>query len=301
MPLIECVPNVSEGRRAEIIDKLARNVRQVRSVQLLDHSSDREHNRSVFTMVGEATPLQDAVFSLFDVALADIDLRTHTGAHPRLGAIDVVPFIPIEGATIEECAALARATGSEIAQRYQVPVYLYEEASTDPIRKNLEDVRRGQFEGLAANMSRPGWAPDYGPRAVHASAGASIVGARMPLIAYNINLATNQLDVARRIAATIRQSGGGFPHVKAMGVALHDRGIVQVSMNLTNYEATPIARVFDAVCREARRYGVEALENEIIGLVPRAALAGLTESFARLGPIREDQIFETRLRDTRGA
>ena len=300
MPLIECVPNVSEGQRAEIIEKLVRNVRHVRGVRLLDHSSDGDHNRSVFTMVGEAAPLQDAVFSMFDVALSDIDLRTHAGAHPRLGAIDVVPFIPIEGVTIDECAELARATGAEIARRFQIPVYLYEEASTDPLRKKLEDVRRGQFEGLSEKMSRPGWAPDYGPRAPHPRAGASIVGARMPLIAYNINLATNHLEVARRIAVTIRQSGGGLPHVKAMGVALHDRGIVQVSMNLTNYEATPIARVFDAVCREARRHGVTALENEIIGLVPRAALVGLPESFTRLGPIREDQILETRLRDTLG-
>jgi len=301
MALIECVPNVSEGRRAEIVEKLAQNVRDVRGAQLLDHSSDREHNRSVFTMVGEAAPLQEAVFSLFDGALSDIDLRNHTGAHPRLGAIDVVPFIPIEGATMEECIALARATGAEIVRRFQVPVYLYEEASTDPTRKNLEAIRRGQFEGLTAKMARPGWAPDYGPRAVHPGAGASIVGARRPLVAYNINLSTNRLEVAQRIAATVRHSGGGLPHVKAMGVALEDRGIVQVSMNLTNYEATPIIRVFDAVCREAQRYGVKALENEIVGLVPRAALAGLSKSFSRLGPIREDQILETRLSYTRSA
>ncbi len=301
MALIECVPNVSEGRRAEIVEKLVQSVRHVRGVRLLDHSSDRQHNRSVFTIVGEAARLQEAVFSLCDGALSDIDLRTHAGAHPRVGAVDVVPFIPIEGAGMEECAALARATASEIARRFRVPVYLYEEASTDPVRKHLEDIRQGQFEGLAEKMSRPGWAPDYGPRAPHPSAGASIVGARMPLIAYNINLASNRLDVAQRIAATVRHSGGGFPHVKAMGLVLEDRNIVQVSMNLTNYESTPIVRVFEAVCREAQRYGVEALENEIIGLVPRAALAGLTESFARLGPIREEQILETRLRQTGGA
>jgi glutamate formiminotransferase len=301
MALIECVPNVSEGRRTEIVEKLAQNIRHVPGARLLDHSSDREHNRSVFTMVGEAVPLQEAVYSLFDSALSDIDLRTHTGAHPRLGAIDVVPFIPIEGATMEECISLSHATGSEIGRRFHVPVYLYEEASTDPARKRLEDIRRGQFEGLAAKMSRPGWAPDSGPRAVHPRAGASIVGARMPLIAYNINLLTNRLDVAQRIATTVRHSGGGFPYVKAMGVALQARGIVQVSMNLTNYEATPIVRVFDAVCREAQRYGVTAFENEIIGLVPRAALAGLSESFTRLGPIREDQILETRLKQPDGA
>ena len=300
MALIECVPNVSEGRRTEIVEKLAQNIRHVPGVRLLDYSSDREHYRSVFTIVGEAPPLQEAVYSLFDVVLSEIDLRTHTGAHPRLGAVDVIPFIPIEGATMGDCVSLSRATGSEIGRRFRVPVYLYEEASTDPARTRLEDIRRGQFEGLAAKMSQPGWAPDYGPRAVHPSAGASIVGARMPLIAYNINLSTNRLDVAKRIATTVRHSGGGLPHVKAMGVALKDRDIVQVSMNLTNYEVTSIGHVFDEVCREAERHGVTALENEIIGLVPRAALAGLSESFTRLGPIREDQILETRLRPTAG-
>jgi len=300
MALIECVPNVSEGRRTETLEKLVQNVRQVRGVRLLDHSADREHNRSVFTIVGEPSPLQDAVLLLFDIALSAIDLRVHTGAHPRLGAVDVVPFIPLEHATMEECTELAHATASEIARRFQVPAYLYEKASTDPNRQKLEDIRRGQFEGLATKMSRPGWAPDYGPRAVHPRAGASIIGARMPLIAYNINLATDRLEVAERIAATIRYSGGGFPHVKAMGVALQERSIVQVSMNLTNYESTPIGRVFDAVCKEAQRYGVRAIENEIIGLVPRAALTGLSENFGRLGSIREDQILETRLRQTRG-
>jgi len=301
MALIECVANVSEGRRTDVIEKLARNIRHVQGVRLLDYSSDRDHNRSVFSIVGDAAALQQAVFSLFDGALAEMDLRTHTGAHPRRGAIDVVPFIPIEGASMEACVALARATGAEIARRFQVPVYLYEEASTDPTRRNLEDVRRGQFEGLPAKMARPGWAPDYGPRAVHPRAGASIVGARMPLIAYNINLSTSRLEVAQRIAATVRHSGGGLPHVKAMGVALHDRGIVQVSMNLTNYEATPIISVFHAVCQEAHRHGVEPLENEIVGLVPQAALAGLSESFTRLGAIREDQILETRLSQTHSA
>ena len=300
MALVECVPNVSEGRRAEVVGGLVQAVRRVPGVRLLDHSSDRAHNRSVITMAGESAPLKQAVLALFEGAVAAIDLRAHAGEHPRLGAVDVVPFIPIEGATLDECVTLARETGAEVARRFQVPVYLYEEASTNPTRKHLEDIRRGQFEGLAVKMSSPGWAPDYGPSVPHPSAGASVVGARMPLIAYNVNLATNRLDVAKKIAAAVRYSSGGFPHVKAMGVALEDRSIVQVSMNLTNYEQTPICRVFDAVVREAERHGVAVLESEIVGLVPAAALVGASESFLRFGSVTQDQILETRLRQVGG-
>lgn len=299
MALIECVPNVSEGRRAEVVERLAQCVRESRGVRLLDHSADRDHNRSVFTIVGEAMPLQDAVLSLCDNAIAAIDMQTHAGAHPRIGAVDVVPFVPIETATLEECVALAHSTGAEIARRFRVPVYFYGAASSHPAHQHLENIRRGQFEALPANMSRPGWAPDVGPTTPHPRAGASAVGARMPLIAYNINLATDRLDVAQRIATTVRHSGGGLPHVKAIGVALQDRGIVQVSMNLTNYEATPMTRVFDAVRQEAQRHGVDMLEHELIGLVPRAALAGLSESFNHLGLIKDSQILETRLQQTR--
>ena len=295
MALVECVPNVSEGRRPEVVDALVQAVRRVPGVRLLDHSSDRAHNRSVITMVGGSAPLRDAVLALFESAVAAIDLRTHTGEHPRLGAVDVVPFIPIQGVTIDECATLARETGAEVARRFQVPVYLYEEASTDPARRHLEDIRRGQFEGLAAKMSSQRWAPDYGPSAPHPSAGASVVGARMPLIAYNINLASNRLAVAKEIAAVVRYSSGGFQYVKAMGVAIEDRGIVQVSMNLTNYVQTSLFRVCDAVVREAERHGVAVLEHEIVGLVPAAALVDASESFLRLGPVVESQILETRL------
>lgn len=296
MALIECVPNVSEGRRTEVVDGLLEAIRRVPAVRLLDHSSDRAHNRSVITMAGESAPLKEAVLALFEGAVATIDLRAHAGEHPRLGAVDVVPFIPIEGVTMGECAALARETGAEVARRFQIPVYLYEQASTDPMRKNLEDIRRGQFEGLAAKILSPGWAPDYGPHAPHPSAGASVIGARMPLIAYNVTLATNRLDVAKEVAAAVRYSSGGFRYVKAMGIALEDRGIVQVSMNLTNYEQTPISQVFDAVVREAKRHGVSVLENEIVGLVPAAALAGVSESFLRLGSVTADQILEHKLR-----
>src|ERR1700755_185568 len=235
MALIECIPNVSEGRRPEVIEAIADAIRAVPGVRLLDHSSDISHNRSVFTLAGDEAGVEAAVMAIFERAVAEIDLRSHRGEHPRLGAVDVVPFVPIEGVTMADCVALAKKVGAEVASRFQIPVYLYEEASTNPARKNLEDIRRGEFEGLAPKMAPPGWAPDFGPAAPHPSAGAAVIGARMPLIAYNINLATDRLDVAKKIAAAIRHSSGGFRFVKAMGIALEERGIVQVSMNLTNF------------------------------------------------------------------
>ena len=298
MAIIECVPNISEGRRPAVVEGVVARLRQAPGVRLLDHSSDPSHNRSVLTLAGDAAALKEAVLALFEVVIPTIDLRQHTGEHPRLGAVDVVPFVPIEGVTIDECVALAKDTAAEVARRFQVPVYLYEDASVNPARKNLEDIRRGEFEGLAAKMASPGWAPDYGPPAPHASAGASVIGARMPLIAYNINLATDRLDVAKKIAAAVRHSSGGFRYVKAMGVRLEDRGIVQVSMNLTNYEKTPMFRVFEAVKSEAARYGVNILESEIIGLVPAAALQATAEHFLQLSAFTPDQVLETRLRQS---
>src|SRR5262245_5533752 len=271
MPIIECIPNISEGRRRDVVESIAAAVRGVPGVTLLDYSSDASHNRSVFTFAGGADAVKAAVLALYERALPAIDLRSHAGEHPRLGAVDVVPFVPIEGVTMAECVALAKDVASEVAQRFGVPIYLYEDASSNPSRKNLEDIRRGEFEGLAEKMAAAEWRPDYGPGVPHASAGASVMGARMPLIAYNINLNTNRLDVAKKIAAAIRQSSGGFRFVKAAGFELKDRGLVQVSMNLTNYEKTPMFRVFETVKREAERYGVTVLESEIVGLVPAAA------------------------------
>jgi glutamate formiminotransferase len=294
--LIECVPNVSEGRRPEIIAAMAEAMRRVSGVRVLDVSSDPSHNRSVFTLAGDAAAVEGAVLALVARAVVDIDLRTQRGEHPRLGAVDVVPFIPIEGATMADCVALAKKVAAAIADRHGVPVYLYEDASADPARKNLEDIRRGEFEGLAVKMTTAGWAPDFGPSSPHPSAGVTVVGARMPLIAYNINLATDRLEVAKKIAAAIRHSSGGYRYVKAMGVALADRGIVQVSMNLTNFEKTPIFRVFEAVKREAERHGVVILESEIVGLVPLAAVTGAAEFYLQLGRFSADQILETRLR-----
>jgi len=296
MATIECIPNVSEGRRADVVERIADAIRGIPGVRLLDYSSDASHNRSVFTLAGDAEPLRLAVLALFEQATAAIDLRTHRGEHPRLGAVDVVPFVPIEGVTMDECVALAKAVGAEVSERFGVPVYLYEDASANPLRKNLEDIRRGEYEGLAAKMASPMWAPDFGAAAPHPSAGASVIGARMPLVAYNINLNTDRVDVAKKIAAAIRHSSGGLRYVKAMGVKVEDRNLAQVSMNLTNYQKTPIFRVFELVKREAERYGVSILESEIVGLVPSAALVSSAEFYLQLERFSDGQILENQLR-----
>jgi glutamate formiminotransferase len=298
MAVIECVPNISEGRRPEVVAAIVEAIGRTKSVRVLDFSSDTSHNRSVITMAGDAAGLKAAVLSMFEAAVLAIDLRTHTGEHPRLGAVDVVPFVPIDGVTMEDCVRLAKETAVAVAERFQVPVFLYEDASNNPARKNLEDIRRGEFEGLAAKMASAGWTPDFGPAAPHPSAGASVIGARMPLIAYNINLATDRLDVAKKIAAAVRYSSGGFRYVKAMGVALADRGIVQVSMNLTNFEKTPMLRVFEAVKQEAAKYGVNVLESEIVGLVPAAALVATAAKYLQLTAFTPNQILENKLRET---
>ena len=296
MAIIECVPNISEGRRQDVLDACADAIRGA-GARLLDVKPDGAHNRTVYTFAGDAASVKAAVLALFGAALPVIDLRQHSGEHPRLGAVDVVPFIPIEGATMAECVALAKDTAEAVAQAHGLPVYLYEEAAASAARRNLEDIRRGEFEGLAAKMQRPEWAPDFGPATPHPSAGASVIGARMPLIAYNINLASDRLDVAKRIAAAVRQSSGGLRYVKAMGVTLGEKGIVQVSMNLTNYEKTPIHRVFEFVRREAARYGVAVLESEIIGLVPSAALTASAAWFLQMNDdFSDQQLLETKLR-----
>ena len=300
MAVIECVPNISEGRRHDVITQLADSLRAVPGLRVLDVQSDAAHNRSVFTLAGDAAAMRLGIPKLFEGAIAAIDLTSHQGEHPRLGAVDVTPFIPIDGVSMAECVALAKTIAAEVASRFSLPVYLYEEASANPDRKNLEDIRRGEFEGLAAKMAKPGWEPDFGPAAPHPTAGASVIGARMPLIAYNINLATSRLDVAKKIATAIRMSSGGLRYVKAMGIPLDDRGIVQVSMNLTNYEKTPIFRVFELVKREAARYGVSVLESEIVGLVPAAALRHSIEWYLQLEGFSADQVLENKLRSRSG-
>jgi glutamate formiminotransferase len=295
MAIIECVPNISEGRRTDVINTITASLKATPGLRVLDVQSDASHNRSVFTLAGDAEAMKVGIPRLFEGALAAIDLRAHQGEHPRLGAVDVVPFIPIEGVTMAECVALAKTIAEDVSSRFRLPVYLYEDAASTPARKNLEDIRRGEFEGLAAKMAAPEWAPDFGPGTPHETGGASVIGARMPLIAYNINLATDRLDVAKKIATAIRMSSGGLRYVKAMGIPLEDRGIVQVSMNLTNYEKTPIFRVFDLVKREAARYGVNVLESEIVGLVPSAALMQTAEYFLQLEGFSAGQVLENKL------
>lgn len=295
MPLIECVPNLSAGRRHDIVDAIVDAVRAVPGVRVLDVSSDASHNRSVVTMVGDRTSIQAAVISLFERAIEAIDLRSHSGEHPRLGAVDVVPFIPIADVTMADCVALARETAAAVASRFDLPVFLYEEAATSEARRNLADIRRGEFEGLSAKLTDPAWQPDFGPATPHPSAGATVIGARMALIAFNVNLDTDQLDIAKQIAAAVRFSSGGLPAVKALGIPLADRGIVQVSMNLTNYQRTSIATAFAAVKAEAERRGVQPLESEIIGLVPASAITWANPTELLLTTFSEDQILERRL------
>jgi glutamate formiminotransferase len=295
--LIECVPNISEGRRAEVVEAAAAALTATAGVRLLDVQSDKDHNRSVLTAVGDLSPLRQGVLALFEAVLPRVDLRSHQGGHPRMGAVDVVPFVPIEGASTDDCVALARDVGAEIAARFGVPVFLYEDAATAPHRRNLEDVRRGQFEGLTEKMKDPLWRPDFGPAAPHASAGAVAVGARMPLIAYNINLGTSDLQVAKRIAKAIRHSSGGYRFVKAMGVMLDERAVAQVSINMTDYKQTPLHRVFETVRNEAERHGVSVIGSEIVGLVPGEALFDAAAHFLRLEGFTSAQVLEKKVRE----
>lgn len=293
--IIECVPNISEGRDKASVDAIAGAVRATPGVRLLDVSSDASHNRSVLTFVGDAAAVRRGVAALFEAAVPRIDLRTHRGEHPRMGAVDVVPFIPIRGASMDDCVALAKEAGAEIAGRFGIPVFLYEEAASSELRRNLAEVRKGQFEGFAEKMKDPRWTPDFGPDAPHASAGAVAVGARAFLIAYNINLGTKDLAIADRIAKAIRHLSGGFRYVKAMGVALADRGIVQVSINMTNFKKTPLHRVFECVRSEAERHGVAIVGSEIVGLTPAEALHAAAEHYLRLEGFTPEQVLETKL------
>jgi len=296
--IIETVPNLSEGRRTDVVSEAVAALKRVPGIRVLDVQSDRDHNRSVLTLVGNEEALKSGILGLFEVAISRIDLRSHQGEHPRLGAVDVVPFIPIEGATMAECVALAQEVGRAVAERFGVPIYLYEEAASAPHRRNLEDVRRGQFEGLADRMKDPLWAPDFGPSAPHPSAGATVVGARMPLIAYNINLGTSDVDVAKRIAKAIRYSGGGYRFVKALGMMLEDRGIAQVSINMTDFKRTPLHRVFETVRAEAERHGVPVVGSEIVGLVPSEALLDAADHYLRLEGFNPSQVLERKIRET---
>ncbi len=264
-------------------------------IQILDQSSDPSHNRTVYTFAGEPAAVRDAAVRLFAAAISSIDLRAHEGVHPRIGAVDVVPFVPLPGVSMDECVTLAKEVGKTVSDRFGLPVFLYEEAAASDDRRNLADVRRGGLNGLAHRMRRPEWQPDFGPAQPHPSAGATAIGARPILIAYNVNLASNRLSVAKRIARAIRASGGGLNFVKAMGVPLEHLRIVQVSMNLTNYQETSMTTVFDAIAREAAVDGVRVLESEIIGLVPADALPADPARRLKLRAEDLDRVLERRL------
>lgn len=294
--LVECVPNFSEGRNAATVHALVNAIRAVEGVFLLDEEMDQDHHRSVLTFVGLPEAVAEAAFQTTRTAEGLIDLRVHQGGHPRVGATDVVPFVPIKGVTMEDCISLARLVGERIGNELGIPVFLYERATEHPDRANLETIRRGGLEGLASRMaSEPDWVPDFGPRHLHQTAGATVVGARPPLIAYNVNLQTDDLAVAKAIAKTIRFSSGGLSYLKAIGVELKSRRLVQVSMNLTNFEETPIHVAFEAVRRESEQRGVEVCESELIGLVPQRALIQGAEFFLKLERFDPTQVLETRL------
>jgi glutamate formiminotransferase len=295
--LFECVPNYSEGRRREVIDQILSPFRSRTGLYLLDQRADPDHNRLVVTLAGEPEPLQEALLASARAAIALIDLRVHTGEHPRIGAVDVIPFVPLRGAGMEDAVSLARGFAALYARETSVPVYLYEEAALRPDRRNLEDVRRGQFEALLKEASLPERAPDIGPRALHPSAGATAIGARQFLIAFNVNLQSQDIALARRIARKIRTSGGGLPRVKAVGVALKERGLVQVSVNLTDYRVTPPSAVLDLVRAEAAQAGVGVLETELYGMVPAAALLQEAARRLQVAGFDEGQVLDLRLLD----
>src|SRR6476620_5501945 len=291
--LVECVPNFSEGRDKAKVDAIVEAMK-MDGVFLLDREMDADHNRCMITIVGEREPIQEAAIRGVGKGAELIDLNQHQGAHPRMGAADVVPFIPIDGVTIEDCVAMARHVGEQIWKRYQVPVYLYEAAATSPERQNLENIRRGQFEGIRADIAtNAARKPDYGELRVHPSAGATVVGARKFLIAYNVFLNTPDVEIAKKIAKVVRFSSGGMRYVKGAGFLV--RGLAQVSMNLTDFEQTPIHRVFEVVKREAARYGVTPVSSEIVGLIPKKALEAAAEWFLQVENFDSSLILENRL------
>lgn len=293
--IVECIPNFSEGRNLEKIEAVVNVFRGVKGVKLLDYSSDADHNRTVVTVVGEPEALEEAVIHMAEKVYENIDMSTHSGGHPRMGALDVVPFVPIDGVTMEECVEIANRVGKIIGENFKIPVYLYEKAATASHRENLATVRKGQYEGFFEKIKETKWAPDYGPSEVNLKGGCVAIGARQALVAFNVNLGTDNLQVADTIAKTVRHIGGGLRFVKAMGVKLEDRNIVQVSMNLVNYEKTAVYRAFEMIKMEAKRYGVPVVGSEVIGLVPMAALISSAEYYLQIENFSINQILEKRI------
>ena len=294
--LLECVPNYSEGRDLAKVEKIVDCFRGKAGVKLLDYSSDKDHNRTVVTVIGEPEPLVAAVVESVGRAVELIDMTKHEGQHPRMGAADVIPFIPAKNATVEDADAAAKAAAKEASEKFGQPFFLYEQSATAPHRVNLSDIRKGQFEGMVEKMKDKSlWKPDFGPETIHPTGGVTAIGARPPLVAYNVNLATANLEIAKSIVKAVRYINGGFRYCKAMPVALEERGIVQVSMNLTDFSKTAIYRVFEAVKTEARRWGVNVIGSEIVGLVPMQALVDCAEYYLQLENFSAEQVLESRL------
>lgn len=293
--IVECIPNFSEGRNKEVIEKVVDTLRGKDGVKLLDYSSDSDHNRTVVTVIGEPEALQKAIVEMAEKVYESIDMTKHEGGHPRMGALDVVPFVPVSEVTMEECIEIANRVGEEIAEKFNIPVYLYEDAAKCTERQNLANVRKGQYEGFFEKIKKAEWKPDYGRSEVNIKGGCVAVGARVPLVAFNVNLATDKIEIADSIAKIVRHIGGGLRFVKAMGVKLEDRNIVQVSMNLVNYEKTAVYRAFEMVKMEAQRYGVSVVGSEVIGLVPMAALINCAEYYLQIENLSIDQILEKRI------
>jgi glutamate formiminotransferase/formiminotetrahydrofolate cyclodeaminase len=295
--IVECVPNFSEGRRKEVVEQIEAAVASVPGVKLLDLAMDADHNRCVLTFAGKTEGVEEATFRAIEKAAALIDMDQHQGEHPRLGATDVVPFVPISGVSMEECVDMARRLGERVGRELSIPVYLYEKAATRPERINLADVRRGEYEALKQEIAtNPDREPDFGPRQV-GKAGATIIGAREPLIAYNVYLDTDELEVAQAIARAVRFSSGGLRFVKALGLFIEQRGLVQVSMNLTDYRRTPVHRVVELIRREAARYGAMVVSSELVGLIPRQALLDAAAYYLQMEDFKPDMVLESHLEE----
>ena len=280
--IVECIPNFSEGRCAKTIDELTKAAQLIPGVSLLDRHIDPSHNRMVLTLMGDPAGITAAAITLAKTALKLIDLTKQKGEHPRMGAVDVIPFVPIQGVTMEDCVAISQKAGKAIASELGIPVFLYEESASSEERRNLASIRKGQFEGMAEKMQSPNWKPDYGSAAPHPTAGVVAVGARMPLIAFNANLSTSDISIADKIAKKVRGSSGGLKYCKAIGIMLKERNLAQVSMNLVNFESTSIYSVLELIKAEAKRYGVAVIETELIGLAPAKALIDCAEYYLQI-------------------
>lgn len=293
--IVECIPNFSEGRNLEVVEKIVDAVRKAHGVKLLNYSSDSDHNRTVVTFIGSVEGVETAILEMAERVYENIDMSKHEGGHPRMGALDVVPFVPIKDVTVEECIELSKRVGKTIGEKFNIPVYLYEDSASKAERQNLAAVRKGQYEGFFEKIKDPAWKPDFGPAVMNIKGGCAAVGARVPLVAYNVNLGTDNIDIANSIAKLVRNIGGGLRFVKAMGVKIEDRNIVQVSMNLVNYEKTSVYRAYEMVKMEAKRYGVPVVGSEIVGLVPLSALVQSLEYYLQIENFSEDQILEKRI------